>query len=536
MSKVLLINPSYLRTYGGTQAGIANPVFPILSLAALGGVAKSKGHEAQILDLSYRSYDPQMLRELITREKPDIVGITSTTPLMNQARDLSFLVKDISKDILTLSGGAHPSALPRETLQESAFDALVVGEGDLTFGDILDGKPLPEVPGIYWRNGDQIVANATRPLVSFLDDLPVPAWELYSSDSKRRVTRYLARYSPVTTVEFSRGCVFKCDFCATKNTVGEGYRKKSPERCAEELEYLVKLGYREFILADDIFTSDNNWALQVCEEISRRNIKLAWTCTNGIRVDSANEKLFKAMRRAGCYRVHFGFESGNDAVLKAFGKGGRASLEQGQRAVTLAREAGLETWGMFQVGLSADTVDTMKDTVRFAQGLDVDIKRLGITVPFPGTPMFKNLAKMGNIKTLDWDDFNVFNEATQIYNHPTLSWDVLLKFYKKAYMKLYYLSPKYIFRRLWRGLWSGDAFMDITFGLRFLFILLGGKQEVPPENYAYADKWRPLDVKLNGMGEYQHQKATGLTWRRTKTTADGGEVAVTSLQQSGSTA
>ena len=89
-------------------------------------------------------------------------------------------------------------------------------------------------------------------------------------------------------------------------------------------------------------------------------------------------------------------------------------VEQGQRAVRLAREAGLETWGMFQVGLSADTVDTMKDTVRFAQGLDVDIKRLGITVPFPGTPMFKNLAKMGNIKTLDWDDFNVFNEATQI--------------------------------------------------------------------------------------------------------------------------
>ena len=193
MSKVLLINPSYLRTYGGTQAGIANPVFPILSLAALGGVAKSKGHQAQILDLSYRSYDPDMLRALIAREKPDVVGITATTPLMNQLRDISFLVKDVSKSILTLGGGAHASALPRESMQESNLDAVVCGEGDLTFGDILDGKPLTDIGGIYWRNGDQIVANPSRPLVGFLDDLPIPAWELYGSDSKRRVTRYLAR-------------------------------------------------------------------------------------------------------------------------------------------------------------------------------------------------------------------------------------------------------------------------------------------------------------------------------------------------------
>src|SRR3982074_3536714 len=100
MAKVLLINPSYLRTAGNTQAGIANPVFPILSLAALGGVAKQRGHDARIVDLSYRAYDPAVLRDLIRREKPDVVGITATTPLMNQARDISFLVKEISPSIL----------------------------------------------------------------------------------------------------------------------------------------------------------------------------------------------------------------------------------------------------------------------------------------------------------------------------------------------------------------------------------------------------------------------------------------------------
>jgi anaerobic magnesium-protoporphyrin IX monomethyl ester cyclase len=514
MAKILLINPSYLHTYGGTQAGTANPVFPILSLAALGGVAKKLGHQASILDLSYRAYDPTALKDLIRKEKPDVVGITATTPLMNQLRDISFLVKDVSKSILTLGGGAHPSALPRESMAESLLDAVVCGEGDLTFGEIIDGHPLAQVAGVYWRNGSEIVANPSRPLVPFLDDLPIPAWELYPSDSNRKVTRYLARYPPVTTVEFSRGCVFKCDFCATKNTVGEGYRKKSPERCADELEHLARLGYREVILADDIFTSDNSWAMLVCEEIIRRNIQIAWTCTNGIRVDSANEALFRAMKRSGCYRVHFGFESGNDAVLKAFGKGGRASLDEGQRAARLAHEAGLETWGMFQVGLSADTVETMEDTLRFAEQIDVDIKRLGITVPFPGTPMFKSLAKSGGIKTLNWDDYNVFNEATQIYTHPSLPWDVVKAFYRKAYLRLYYLSPRYALGRLWNGLRTGDTLMDIAFGLRFLAMLLLPARKITPEQYAYQDKWAPLGMTLDHMQEYSHPKAIGLTWRR----------------------
>jgi len=529
MSKTLLINPSYLRTYGGTQAGIANPVFPILSLAALGGVAKQKGHQIEILDLSYREYDPDSLRSIITKGKFDVVGVTATTPLMNQLRDISFLVKDISKDILMVGGGAHPSALPVESMKESALDALVVGEGDLTFGEIIDGKSLTDVAGIYYRNGDQIVENPTRPLVSFLDDLPIPAWELYSPDSNRKVTRFLAKHTPVTTVEFSRGCVFKCDFCATKNTVGEGYRKKSPERCADELEYLVKLGYKEFLLADDIFTSDNNWALLVCQEILRRNIKIAWTCTNGIRVDSANDELFTTMRAAGCYRVHFGFESGNDEVLKAFGKGGRASLVEGQRAVKATRDAGLETWGMFQVGLSADSLETMEDTVRFARALDVDIKRLGITVPFPGTPMFKELAKVGKIKTFNWDDYNVFNEATQIYTHPKLDWDTLMAFYRKAYFKLYYMSPKYGFRRLWKGLWTGDAFKDIAFGLRFLWILAFHAKEMGPEKYAFKSRWEPLNTKFGAVGEYQHQKAIGLTWRRTPKAGEPPAARVTAV-------
>ncbi|WIM05107.1 MAG: B12-binding domain-containing radical SAM protein [Candidatus Nitricoxidivorans perseverans] len=504
MAKILLINPSYLRTYGTNQAGMANPVYPVLSLATLAGAAQRAGHRPEILDLSYRAYDPEELRRQITRGGYDVVGITATSPLVNQTRDISFLVKDISSDIRVIAGGAHPSALPVETIHESALDAVVVGEGDMTIVDILDGKQFSDVPGICWRNGDTPVMNAPRPMVMDLDELAMPAWELYPVDEYRgRITKIIAKYAPLATIEFSRGCVFRCDFCGSKNTMGLGYRKKSPERCAEEMLYLQKLGYREALLTDDIFTSDNDWAVAVCEEFVRRGVKVVWTCTNGIRVDSANQKLFEMMKRAGCYRVHFGFESGNDAVLRAFGKGGKASLQQGIEAVRMARRAGLETWGMFMFGLSADTMESMTDTIAYAKKVEVDVMKFGITIPFPGTPMFNEMHKLGRIKTYDWDDYNVYNEANSIMDHPHLSWSTIKEYYHRAYVECYYKNPSYILRRFIRSIKTAELFWDAYFFVRF-WLMLSSQPDTPDqENYAYRHWWEPLNIPPSSIRAYE---------------------------------
>lgn len=515
MGKVLLINPSYLRTYGTNQAGIANPVYPIMSLACLAGIAKAGGHEAKIVDLSYREYNPEELKQTIRDFKPDVVGITATTPLINQLKDMSYLIKDISPSTLVVGGGAHPSSLPIATMKESALDMVIFGEGDITFQEILAGKHPSVINGVVWRNNEKIVQNPPRDLIHDLDSLPMPAWELYPIDEYRdRITRIISRYPPISTIEFSRGCVFTCDFCGSKQTMAKGYRKKSPERCAEELEVLYKLGYREALLTDDIFTSDNNWAIAVCEAIIKRGVKMAWTCTNGIRVDSANKELFLAMKKAGCYRVHFGFETGNDRVLKAFGKGGRATLEQGRKAVAEARAAGLETWGMFMVGLSADDEASMDDTIEYARTLDVDVKKLGITVPFPGTPMFKDFHQQGRIKTYDWDDYNVYNDASGVFDHPKLTWETIRDTYKKAYVKIYYKSPKYIMRRLWRSLKSGDLFWDLYYGVKFFFMLQKQPALSEKEHYAYEHKWRPLTVPPAELDQREYQVSKSNAWKR----------------------
>jgi radical SAM superfamily enzyme YgiQ (UPF0313 family) len=211
-------------------------------------------------------------------------------------------------------------------------------------------------------------------------------------------------------------------------------------------------------------------------------------------VDSANLELFKTMKKAGCYRVHFGFESGNERVLKAFGKGGKATLSQGIDAVDMARHAGLDTCGMFMFGLLQDTPDSMADTIVYAKKVKVDVMKFGITIPFPGTQMFDELRRVDAVKNFNWDDYNVYNEANSIMTHPNLPWDVINSYYRNAYVQCYYLNIRYIIRRMVRAFKTGEIFWDIYYFFRFGNILWGKEKKTEKESYAYEDNWRPLSV------------------------------------------
>jgi anaerobic magnesium-protoporphyrin IX monomethyl ester cyclase len=494
VGRALLINPSYFRTYGSNEGGIAFPVYPVLSLASLAGAALERGHDATILDLSYRRYDPDLLRQVIRDVRPDVVGITATTPLANQMRDISYLVKDVSPDIITVGGGAHPTALPRETLGQSALDAVAVGEADFLLAELLDHGHPDRLDGVALRRGDDVIETAPAPLLDDLDALPMPAWEIYPREGGARVTRIVARHRPVATVEFSRGCLYRCDFCGSKNTMGMGYRKKSPARCAEELVRLAALGYREVVVNDDIFTSDNEWAAAVCEEIIRRRPGIAWTCNNGIRVDSATDELFTLMQRAGCYRVYFGFESGSDEVIRSFGKGGRATLDRGIEAVDKARRAGLEPNGFFLVGLTADTEETMQQTIDYAKRVRLDTMKCGLCIPFPGTPMFRELNRAGHIRTFDWDAYTVYNDAEAIFDHPRLSWSTISHYFRRFYIEAYLRNPAYLWRRFRFMIKNNEVFWNAYYTVKFWMLLRRSPTAASEERYAYEDRWRPLDL------------------------------------------
>lgn len=508
MSKVLLINPSYTGSYGSAKASITNPIFPTLGLTSIAAVALQRGHHVSILDLSYRQYDWRLIKSEILKAKPDIVGITATTPLMNQLRDISVLCKDISTEILVVGGGAHVSAMPLESMEESVLDLALTGEADLTFGEVCDGNDPKGIKGLYYRDGaGKICYTGTRPVIENLDDLPMPAWHLFDpTEYKCRMSRLLARRPPVTMAEFSRGCVFKCDFCASKMTMALGYRKKSPERCAEEVKVMSRLGWREFMLADDIFTSDHRWAVNVCNAISAGGADVAWSCTNGIRVESADDELFNAMRRAGCYRVSFGFESGNDGILKSFGKGGKATVDQGKVAVRKARAAGIDTNGFFLLGLSPDTEESMLDTIEFARALELDMLKFGITIAFPGTPMFNDYARENLIKSYEWDEYHIYTERP-LFAHRHLNYETILRYMSIAYRRAILTNPSFIWRRLVRGIRTGEFFWDAYYGLKFALLPATGDSKQAIQYYA-KDRWPRHDYLAQPLVIVDYQKAT----------------------------
>jgi anaerobic magnesium-protoporphyrin IX monomethyl ester cyclase len=491
MARVLLINPSYQGCYAGVKASIVDPIFPTLALATTAAAAEQRGHRVEILDLSHRPYDPEEIRARLRARSPDIVGITATTPLMNQLRDISLMVKDLSGSIRVVGGGPHPSALPRETLLESHLDAVVVGEGDVSFGELCDGAELRDIAGLVLRDGDATRATPSRAPIDDLDTLPIPAWHLYPLDSYRQhFSRLFARRVPMVTAEFSRGCVFSCDFCSSKVTLSGRHRKKSPERCAEEVRRMQRLGIREFQLADDVFTLDRRWAAQVADAIAATGVDMPWTCTNGIRVESADEGLFRALRRAGCYRVAFGLESGSDEVLRAFGKGGRASVEQAVRAVRAAREAGVESFGFFMLGLSADTERTMQETIDFARALPVDMLKFSRCVAFPGSAMFRDYRSRGLIRSFNWDDYHIYS-ADRLFDHPGLDEEVIVRYMSRAYRQAILFNPGFVFRRLVRGLRTGELLWDAYY--LFRFALMRETDHTPRARYYAPERWRRHD-------------------------------------------
>ena len=494
MAKVLLINPSYQPSYGGTKASIVNPFFPTLGLATIAATAKQRGHEVEILDLCWRPYDFKFIQSRIKMANPDVVGIHATTPLMNQLRDISLIAKDISKDIRVVGGGPHPTALPVETMRESMLDVICAGEADYTFADLCNGNDLSEIKNIYYRDGEEVCHTGAQLALENLDDLPMPAWELYPPEDYQKISKLIARNPPVATVEFSRGCVYLCDFSDSKMTMARAYRKKSPERCSEEVKYMHSVGFREFWLADDIFTSDQNWAYEVSEAIAKTGVDITWTCSNGIRVESANTDLFKMMKQAGCYRVSFGFESGNDEVLKSFGKGGRASVQEGRKAVREAQQAGIEVNGFFLLGLTGDTEETMNDTIEFARSLaPMDLLKFGKAVAFPGTDMFNNYAEKGLVKSYDWDNYFVYTNQ-DMFTHESLSYDTIQEFMKKAYRRAITLNPRFAWQRFYRAITTGQLLNEIFYAIQFFTNPIADKAE---SIYFAKDRWPVYDFEKN---------------------------------------
>lgn len=374
MTSVLLIYPFFKARHDRSIFR-----FPPLGLGYLASGLRKCGYDPRMLDCTF--LDKEKALKMATEAKADAVGIYSMVTMREQSLMFARRLRE-SCDLL-IAGGPLPSCDPASFLSD--FDVAVVGEGEKTVCEILraheEGSDLGSIKGIAYRQNGEDCFTPKRELEPDLDGIAFPARDLFPNQAY--IDHWNKGFSyAITTVMTTRGCPFCCEFCSNA-VFGMSYRERSPENVLDEVEEALSFGYDRIHFADDVFTLNRERMLRLCDGIASRGLNFKWECLG--RVDSIDNETAKAMKMAGCNRIFFGIESGNDSILQLMKK--KITAKKARLAVEAAGSAGLETGAFFILGYPGETDDTLLDTIRFATSLPVDYLSFTMPYPLPGTAL-----------------------------------------------------------------------------------------------------------------------------------------------------
>jgi len=334
------------------------------------------------------------LAALLREFRPDMVGLSVTTPTMPEAAAIATLAKEaLGRHVLVVAGGVHPTAVPEAALREAAdVDVAALGEGERTLVELAEKGPAPSVRGIVFRQGESLVRTEPRPSAEDLDTLGPPAYDLFDMKYYTQPSRWLIRWLELsaTNVRTSRGCSHRCSFCAGHVVAGLGVRYHSIPYVLDQLRHAADHLHVEAVhFEDDTLGADRERLMALCDAICRQGLHRRLTWDGCLRVNQADAELLAAMRAAGCIQVEYGFESGSDDSLRRLGKGATAELNM--RAVRLTREAGLRIFADIMVGLPGETPADLRQTVSFLRRARPEVISAARLCPLPGTQLYKNL-------------------------------------------------------------------------------------------------------------------------------------------------
>ncbi len=434
------------------------PNLPI-GLAYLAAVIENAGYELSLIDCQALEIDHKMLASKLASFKPDVVGITSVTPFIESALLAARVAKETLPTALVVLGGPHATFMDNQVLSDHV-DIVVRGEGEQTLLHLLQkissgSENLHEVTGISFRKNGQIIRTPNRPFIQNLDELPYPAYHHFALS---KYSFFGRRILPILT---SRGCPFQCAYCVSSRMVGAEFRARDPTKVADELEWLKnehKAG--TFSFYDDAFTYDQNRAIKICEEITKRKIGIPWDCQT--RVDRISREVLVKMKEADCQLVSFGAESGCQKILDAVNK--RTTIEQNEKAVKLARDVGLSVAMSVVIGYPGETAESLKQTFSFIKKAKPDYVYLCLATPYPGTALRSTVEELGWPMTDDWNRYdmqmpvfdnpllpvNLVDERRNFYNH-FYSWSYIFRQYRKGTFYSKSMARTALNDRVWRS-------------------------------------------------------------------------------------
>lgn len=412
-----------------------------IGLAYLAAVLEDSGHDVTVVDCPALDMDNEALKTKLSSLEPELIGITSMTPTIQSALTSCRIAKEACPEAIVVLGGPHATFMDEEVLtQEKSLDVVVRGEGEQTLLELAQNvsnpKALKDVEGITFRKDGQIVRTANRPVMQNLDDLPLPGYKFFPLEKYRLFGR---RMLPIIT---ARGCPSQCSFCTSAQMFGKGFRARSPKNIVDELEWLRnEHGADAVTFYDDTFTLNKKRALEICDEIKNRKIGLPWDCQT--RVSTVSEEILDKMCDANCQQVFFGVESGCQTILDAVKKG--TTVEQNERAIRLAKNAGLFVAVSVMIGYPGETKQMLQETIDLIRKTEPDDVYFCVATPYPGTDLRRIVEENG------WemsDDWGLYDTTTPVFANPNLSVEDVRKLRTNFYNSFY--SPKYVLRHLFK--------------------------------------------------------------------------------------
>ncbi len=368
------------------------PHFGLISLAAY--IRK------MIPDIIIDVVEGTDIADKIARKKPDIVGFTSDTLMYSRVCNLAEIIRK-KTDAFLLIGGIHISADPDSF--SPVFDAGIVGEGELTFTEILDkfkeinGKisadDLRKIPGLVFFDKNNLEKTSRRELIKNIDDLPFPARDIVPLKEyylKDQVNLFgVKREIAIMT---SRGCPYHCIFCGSPVQWGR-VRFHSAEYVVNEIEYVVNEFKADGIMFwDDLFIAPEPRIMKIAELIKSKGLHKKVAFTGFARANLMNEKICAVLKEMNVKRLIFGLESGSEKILKYLKKNS-VTVEDNRRAVTLCKKYGITSSSGFIVGTPGESVEDLQDTYKFMKGYPLDNSQIYILTPYPGTEIWADAIK-----------------------------------------------------------------------------------------------------------------------------------------------
>jgi anaerobic magnesium-protoporphyrin IX monomethyl ester cyclase len=398
------------------QIILVTPGYLSIGILSLSTFLKSVGYETLVLrkdESFWHAIEVEMAKGQCLA-----IGFTSMTPQIDMVSETSRELKLRYPDVPLIIGGNHATVLPRETLDSSAFDIVVVGEGEMTLLEVIQRLESGTFPthalGTYERCRDgSILCNQVRSLIEDMAVIPLPNYSMDLVQPGPIIRDRGVQAKRSVWVLVSRGCPYNCAFCSSEAVWHRKLRFFPVANVADWLERLIddyRLDGVNFL--DDELLTNRKFAVQLCNELIKRGLhnRIVWECQ--ARVKSVNDEIIDVIKSAGCRLVRFGLESGSDSVL-GFLKNGTSTVEDAYRAVNLCKIHDLHTFGSFIIGSPDESMEDLLKTIRFIEDSGLNSVACFPLVPYPGTKVFQVCKQMGYLEPhLKWSDYLVEKYAT----------------------------------------------------------------------------------------------------------------------------